>query len=69
MVHDVDDVAVWCPDERPVHTHGSVFIGFPDLVAEFLSLFISRFDIVGVDGNNRVFGGGCVARHELEGAR
>jgi hypothetical protein len=65
MVHDVDDVAVWCPDEKPAHTPRLCSYRLRDLVAEFLSLFISSFDVVRVGGNDRVFGAGCVACYEL----
>ena len=37
-----------------------------DLVAEFLSFFIGTFDVIRGDGNDRVFGCGCIARYELD---
>src|SRR6266496_3286996 len=66
MVHDVDDVAVWCPDEEPAHTPWLCSYRLHDLVAESLSFLISTFDVIRVDGNDRVFGCGCVTRHELD---
>jgi hypothetical protein len=66
MVHDVEDVAVWCPDEEPAHTPWLRGERVHDLVAEFLSFFISTFDVIRVDGNDRVFGRGRVARDELD---
>ena len=67
MVHDVDDVAVWCPDEKPAHTPRLCNYRFHDLVAKFLSLFISSFDVVRADGNDRVFG--AVASRALRAGR
>src|SRR4030095_6067468 len=66
MVHDVDDVAVWCSDEEPAHTPWLCSYRVYDLAAEFLSFFISTFDVIRVDGNDRVFGCGCITRHELD---
>jgi hypothetical protein len=40
MVHDVDYVAVWCPDEEPAHTPLLCSYRVHDLVAEFLTLMI-----------------------------
>src|SRR5512132_2162528 len=60
MVHDVDDVAVWCSDEEPAHTPWLCSYRVYDLAAEFLSFFISTFDVIRVDGNDRVFGCGCI---------
>src|SRR6185437_4329223 len=66
VIHDVDDVAVRCPDEEPAHAPRLCRYRFHNLVAEFLRFFIGSFDIRRVDGNDRVFRGGCVARDELD---
>src|SRR5262245_25235689 len=66
VIHDVDDVAVRRPDEEPAHAPWLCRYRFYDLVAEFLRFFVRTFDVRRVDGNNRIFGGGCVARDELD---
>ena len=66
MIHDVDDVAVRCPDEETPDAPWLCRYRFHNLVAEFLRFFIGTFDVGRVDGNDRVFGGGCVARDELD---
>jgi hypothetical protein len=55
MANDVDYVAVWCADEESAHTPRLCRYRVHDLVAELLSFFISTFDVIGVDGNDRVF--------------
>src|SRR6266704_5221384 len=66
VIHDVDDVAVGCPHEEPAHAPCLGSYRFHDLVAEFLRFLIGSFDVVGVDGNDRIFGRGCVARYQLD---
>src|ERR1035438_6440044 len=66
MVHDVDDVTVWCPDEEPAHTPCLCGYRVHDLVAEFLGFFVSNFEVIRVAGDDRIFGCGCVARYELD---
>jgi hypothetical protein len=66
MAHDVDYVAVLCSDEEPAHTPRLCRYRVHDLVAELPSFFISTFDVICVDGHDRVFGSGCVARYELD---
>src|SRR6266576_2359231 len=66
VIRDVDDVAVWCPDEEPAHAPWLCRYRFHDLVAKFLRFFIGSFDVRRVDGNDRVFGSGFVARYELD---
>ena len=64
MVHDVENIAVWRSDEEPSHTPGLCRQRVDDLVTELLRLLIGAFDIVGVNGNDRVLGCGCVTRDE-----
>ena len=40
-----------------------------DLIAEFLGFLIGTFDVVGVDGNDRVLGHAFVTRYELDAQR
>jgi len=47
------------PGLKPAHTPRLCSYRFHDLAAEFLGLFMSSFDIVSVDGNDRVFGAGA----------
>src|SRR5947209_18084293 len=66
MVDDVDYIAVWCSDEEAAHAPWLCGYRVHNLVAELLSLFKSTFDVVRVDGNDRVLGRRCIARHELD---
>jgi hypothetical protein len=52
MAHNVDYIAVRRSDIKAAHTPWLCSDRVHDLVAEFLSFFISAFDIIRVDGND-----------------
>ena len=64
MAYDVDYITVRCQDEEPAHPM-ALPLAVHNLVAESLGFFIGTFDVIGVDGNDRVFRCGRVARYEL----
>src|ERR1700704_2868976 len=66
MVHDVDYIAVGCSDEEPAHPPWLGGYRMHDLVAEFLSFCVGTFDVIRVNGNDRVFGCVGIAGDELD---
>jgi len=61
MVHDVDDIAVWCSHEEPAYAPRLGGQRVHDLVSQLLCFCIGGFNVVGENGDDRVLPCGCVA--------